>query len=249
MHSSAASVAKLSAALTRALAKMENPTKSKVVSTGKFSYSYAPLEDIVTSARKVLSEYELSAVQEAVTDNQGRIGVTTRIIHNSGEWLEFGPFYIPAGSGPQEYGSSLTYARRYALSAALGIAAEQDDDASSVKTSRRGSAPTNASPPATPNVPAGTGPDATANTDEGTPSPSSPAGTNVQGKGGGSDTGKVAEAARPGALTGSDGGTQVLDDAPTLAEQTHKFRGDDPNGACVVCGYAMEAHSPKAVSK
>jgi hypothetical protein len=59
----------------------------------------------------------------------GRLLIRTRIIHSSGECMEFGPLAGSVGGDWQKVGSGITYARRYALAAALGIAADEDDDA------------------------------------------------------------------------------------------------------------------------
>jgi hypothetical protein len=54
--------------------------------------------------------------------------VETMFIHESGEMLECGTLHVPASKqDPQGYGSALTYARRYSLMAACGIAPEDDD--------------------------------------------------------------------------------------------------------------------------
>src|SRR5690606_6416477 len=56
------------------------------------------------------------------------IGVKTRIIHKSGEWIEFEPVMVAAGKQDGHgVGSALTYARRYAISTAFGLATEDDD--------------------------------------------------------------------------------------------------------------------------
>ena len=57
----------------------------------------------------------------------------TRIYHVSGQWLSFGPLVLPKDNGKkmnriQQAGSAITYARRYSLAAALGIASEIDSD-------------------------------------------------------------------------------------------------------------------------
>jgi hypothetical protein len=86
---------------------------------------------------------DLSAVVEAVIDalNDNGIALTQRIhpsetgvcietvfIHESGEVITSGPLYVPAAKqDAQGYGSALTYARRYSLMAACGVAAEDDD--------------------------------------------------------------------------------------------------------------------------
>jgi hypothetical protein len=64
--------------------------------------------------------------------------VETVFVHESGEMLECGKLHVPAAKqDPQGYGSALTYARRYSLMAACGIAPEDDDGnaASKVKVS------------------------------------------------------------------------------------------------------------------
>jgi len=67
-------------------------------------------------------------VQEATTSQEG-VSVVTRVLHSSGQWIEFGPFTIPLGKkDAQSVGSACSYAKRYALSAALAISAEKDDD-------------------------------------------------------------------------------------------------------------------------
>jgi hypothetical protein len=54
--------------------------------------------------------------------------VETVFVHESGEVMECGMLHVPAGKqDPQGYGSALTYARRYSLLAATGLAPEDDD--------------------------------------------------------------------------------------------------------------------------
>jgi hypothetical protein len=64
---------------------------------------------------------------------EGRVGITTTLIHSSGESLKFGPLAASAPVDMQKLGSAITYARRYALVAALGIAADEDDDGAAAK--------------------------------------------------------------------------------------------------------------------
>lgn len=133
----------LFAALSKAAPDLINPrasetAKVKSKKTGvEFSYNYPAFDQIVYDARAVLSVHGLAAVQEATTPQIGLVGVTTRIVHSSGEWIEMGPLALPAGEGPQDYGSALTYARRYSLTAALLIAAEEDDDGAKAQSAKR----------------------------------------------------------------------------------------------------------------
>lgn len=142
-------LADLHSALVGAAAKLENPIASaradvQMKQGGRYSYTYAPLDEIATMVRHTLNEFGVACLQEALGE-QGRVGIVTRFVHgSSGEWLELGPLWLPSGSTPQEAGSALTYARRYALTTALLLAAEDDDDgakASQRATSARSDAP------------------------------------------------------------------------------------------------------------
>jgi hypothetical protein len=57
------------------------------------------------------------------------VNVETVLMHESGEWIKGTISLIPKADDPQSVGSALTYARRYSLSAILGVASEEDDDA------------------------------------------------------------------------------------------------------------------------
>lgn len=109
--------------------------KVKMKSGGEYSYSYADLPDILSSVREVLSSHGLAIVQSVESPAQGYVSVTTRIYHSAGHSESFGPLALPAGNDAQSAGSAITYARRYSLCAALGIAADEDDDGQLAKSS------------------------------------------------------------------------------------------------------------------
>ena len=112
-------------ALVNALAKLHNPVKSKTVKTGQYSYAYTPLPEILDAVRPILKEFGLAVIQSV---GEGP-SVTTLIVHESGEWIESEPCHmVPTASTPQGAGSAISYARRYSLSAMLGIMADDDDD-------------------------------------------------------------------------------------------------------------------------
>lgn len=124
-----------------ALGKLvENPPKksSAKIDTkqgGSFSYTYLELPDLLDAVRPHLHACGLAVLQggEAVP---GGIGVTTMVIHLSGQWIETGPLPVPAGPDPKAVGSANTYGRRYSLAAILGIAADEDDDGASAGRAR-----------------------------------------------------------------------------------------------------------------
>lgn len=89
-----------------------------------YSFKYASLETIVATVRPCLKEAGLSFSQLLEADGT----VITLLLHESGQWLE-SRLKIGGGGRPQEVGSAISYAKRYALSALLGVVAEEDDDA------------------------------------------------------------------------------------------------------------------------
>jgi hypothetical protein len=131
-------VADLFGAFAKAQGKFEVPKRSKKVRVqtktgGSYEYAYATLDDIVAAIREPLAANGLSFFQPA-TSSPGFVQVSTRLVHESGQWCEFGPFTLPSAGGPQDYGSTLTYARRYALSTSFGIVTEEDDDGQLAQT-------------------------------------------------------------------------------------------------------------------
>jgi hypothetical protein len=80
-----------------------------------------------------LLENGIALTQETSVDDSG-VTVETVFLHESGEERRCGKLHVPAAKqDPQGYGSALTYARRYSLMAACGIAPEDDDGNAGVK--------------------------------------------------------------------------------------------------------------------
>jgi hypothetical protein len=123
-------------ALALAQAVFTAPKRTHEVKTEKFSYKFAPLDEVVNVLRKPLGESGLSFVQTVETFETPigmMIGVSTTILHASGQWIENGMVRLPAGATAQQYGSAESFGRRYSLIAAFGLAAEDDSDAVSVE--------------------------------------------------------------------------------------------------------------------
>jgi hypothetical protein len=134
------SIAHIAGALSKFQGEVTSPSKtreanipSKTPGKKGYAYKYADLSDIIETIRDVLKKHGLSYIQNPVHNDKGELeGVYTVILHESGEFIKFDLVPVRAGLGatPQQIGSALTYARRYSLSLALGIAADEDDDAS-----------------------------------------------------------------------------------------------------------------------
>lgn len=121
------SIGEISQALVMFQAKAQNPAKLHTADTGKFSYNYAALPDIIEQLRPLLAEHGLAVLQNVGSEN-GVVTVKTLLVHKTGEWMESDAFGLPAGSTPQNAGGAVTYGRRYSLTALLGLAADEDDD-------------------------------------------------------------------------------------------------------------------------
>ena len=92
-----------------------------------FKSRYADLSACVEAVIEGLNEAGIALIQRTSEDLSG-VTVETVFVHESGEMLECGKLHVPASKqDPQGYGSALTYARRYSLMAACGIAPEDDD--------------------------------------------------------------------------------------------------------------------------
>jgi len=100
-----------------------------------YKSKYAALDACIEAVIDALNNNGIALVQRC-RDVPTGITVDTLFIHESGEIMEAGCLHVPAAKqDPQGYGSALTYARRYCLMAACGIAPEDDDgNAASVKT-------------------------------------------------------------------------------------------------------------------
>ena len=113
--------------------EMENPPKDHTAkiptkSGGSFSYSYAGLESVVACAKAALLSHDISVAQPPVTTEAGLVGIKTELIYKSGEVWDRGTLVMKVSDDPQKIGSALTYLRRYGLTSAVGMVAEDDDD-------------------------------------------------------------------------------------------------------------------------
>lgn len=128
------SLGKLGEALAKAQGQMRGASKDRA--NPYYSSTYADLASVWEAIRKPLSDNGLSVVQRTSCD-KGGVTVETLLLHASGEfisdscWVPVVPQTKKDGTelriNAQSYGSAITYARRYSLSAVVGVAAEDDD--------------------------------------------------------------------------------------------------------------------------
>ncbi len=129
------SLKSLAAALAKCQSELRNAKKD--AANPFFNSSYADLSMVWDTAREPLTKNGLSVMQLPSAEG-ARVTVETILLHASGESISSRLTMTAKDAGPQSIGSAITYARRYALSAMVGIASEEDDD---------GNAATHAGPP------------------------------------------------------------------------------------------------------
>jgi hypothetical protein len=161
MHRSSPSIGAIAAALAKAQGELSNPEKSLIATIqspfpreGDRTFRYASLASGLDIVRKSLGQHEIATVQTtAIDQDSGQIRLTTLLAHASGEWIssDWPVCPISETGAPHRMGAALTYARRYALFALVGIAGEDDLDAPdplpepspTVKASVKANRPTN----------------------------------------------------------------------------------------------------------
>lgn len=121
----------LAAALSKAQSLIENVNKDKQA----YGYKYADLASCLQVIKKPLADNGLSISQLVTQDKDNKQVLVTLLIHESGQWLKsvFGieNVVMKQCNSLQQIGAGITYARRYALSAIIGLT-QEDDDANSV---------------------------------------------------------------------------------------------------------------------
>lgn len=116
----------LNAALAKAQATMGTAAKDAV--NPHFKSRYADLASVWEAWRAAGPPQGLAVIQTLLDAPAGMLRLETVLLHASGEERRSTLTFPVAQSTPQAYGSALTYARRYALSALVGIVADEDDD-------------------------------------------------------------------------------------------------------------------------
>src|SRR3954447_17579205 len=139
LHQASEHIGAIAAALARAQAELTNPEKtltaqirSPFLRDDDRTFRYASLASGLDIVRKTLSQQEIATIQTTrVEASTGHIHLTTLLAHASGEWIssDWPVCAAKEVEAPHRMGASLTYARRYALFALVGIAGEDDLDA------------------------------------------------------------------------------------------------------------------------
>jgi len=125
----------IAAALVLAQTKFQPALKNS--QNPHFRSKYADLGACIDAVIDALHENGIALIQHTAESDTGII-ISTTFLHRSGEIYEAGSLFVPASQQtPQAYGSALTYARRYSLMTACGIAPEDDDGNAATKPAPR----------------------------------------------------------------------------------------------------------------
>jgi hypothetical protein len=121
---------KLAEALAKAQGEVEGATKdahNPAFKQGARVAAYATLASVWEACRRALSSNGLAVTQTTKGGDATTVTVVTTLWHSSGQWIRGELTMKPQAATPQGIGSAITYARRYALAAMVGVAPEDDD--------------------------------------------------------------------------------------------------------------------------
>lgn len=113
-----------------------------------FKSKYASLTSVMNTVRSPLQKNGLSVVQ-TLSENEKGMALETTLLHSSGEWLSGSTPIMLSKEDMQGLGSAITYAKRYAISAMLGVVSDEDDDGNAATAQDGRGSPTVSAPGST----------------------------------------------------------------------------------------------------
>lgn len=114
-----------------------------------FKSTYADLGSVIDACKSALNEAGIAFMQMPSPSEPGTIALTTRLLHESGEWIESTATCPLPKNDPQGYGSANTYLRRYSLAAAVGLYQDDDDGNAAQRKPETARAPAKSTEPDT----------------------------------------------------------------------------------------------------
>lgn len=130
----------IAAALSKFQGEISNPNND--ATNPQYRSKYSTLANVINTVKPILAKHGLSYIQSPFTLDDGlHIGITTLLMHSSGQFIQSDPLILPAFKlgkdsvkiyDAQAAGIAVSYGRRYSLSSILGISSEDDDDAQAI---------------------------------------------------------------------------------------------------------------------
>jgi|TARA_R110000737_G_scaffold309335_2_gene317608 hypothetical protein len=119
--------ANIAGALVGAISELDDPPMDAV--NPHFKNKYATLKSCLDTVRPALARHGLVMMQFVMPSANGGDRLVTRILHESGGFMEDEGISLVGADNMQKLGSAISYARRYGLLAILGLVGDPDDDA------------------------------------------------------------------------------------------------------------------------
>lgn len=140
------SIDQLAIALATAQGEMSTAGKNAsapLTKDGRAVRRYADLSAVFEVLRETLPKHGLAVTQLLLPREDGKAHIRTVLLHKSGQWIA-SECVMPCDrqGGIQGMGSAITYARRYSLSALVGVVSEEDDDGAGAQGDRKREQPT-----------------------------------------------------------------------------------------------------------
>ncbi|WIE74510.1 ERF family protein [Curtobacterium sp. MCSS17_007] len=116
--------------IAKALISIQSELKALTKSAANDAYgsNYVPLDVVTEKAHELLSARKIAVMQPMITDEHGHAALETILVHESGKSFIRTTKLAIREIDPQKHGSAVTYTRRYALMAMIGITAKEEDD-------------------------------------------------------------------------------------------------------------------------
>jgi hypothetical protein len=105
---------------------------AKYATNPHFKSKYADLPSVIDAVKTPFNEQGIAFLQSCTPSDDGKLHLTTRLLHTSGEWIEDTAVCPLPKQDPQGYGSAITYLRRYSLASLAGLY-QADDDGESTR--------------------------------------------------------------------------------------------------------------------
>lgn len=142
------SIKELALALSKAQSQIK--TAQKDATNPFFKSRYADLTSVMEACREALTSNGL-AVAQFFRVKDGQTLLVTKLLHNSGQWLEGAIPLVSAKPDPQSIVAATTYFRRASLAAMVGVVPEEgDDDGNSNRATEENSHPVSSPDPRSP---------------------------------------------------------------------------------------------------
>ncbi len=119
--------------LAKALCAVQSELEPAPKNSNGYNYEYTDLTDIVKAVCPVITRHGLCFSQSPTEFTDSKVGVVTLLMHTSGEWIESTMTLPVSKATAQEIGSAITYAKRYSLSALVGLVYENEDSPKRLK--------------------------------------------------------------------------------------------------------------------